>query len=86
MLLAFGVKNIFCVQKHKKMSASAQKSSPSSESVISDYMSPIKIFGHAKSEIGEIFSEINDCIDDSVSLLSGLFLYFCLCDCTYCCE
>jgi len=55
------------------MSASAQKPSSSSESVISDYMSPIKIFGHAKSEIGEIFSEISDYIDDSISMLSGLF-------------
>ena len=51
--------------KFEKMSAG--------EAVVSEYMSPIKIFGHAKTEIGDIFSEIRDYIGDSISLLSGLF-------------
>ena len=63
-----------CVLKIVKMSASIQKSSPS-ESVTSDYMSPIKVFGHAKTQIGEIFTEISGYVGDSISLLSGLFQY-----------
>ena len=63
------------------MSASTQKPS-SSEAVSLDYVSPIKIFGHAKTEIGDIFSEINGYIGDSIVLLSGLFqCLLCLFDC-----
>jgi len=62
---------MLCVLKFEKMSASVEKPS-SSEAVISDYMSPIKIFGHAKMEIGDIFSEISDYIGESIGLLSGL--------------
>jgi len=63
---------MICVLKFEKMSAGVQKPS-SCEAVVLDYMSPIKIFGHAKTEIGDIFSEISDYIGDSISLLSGLF-------------
>jgi len=62
------------VLQFEKMSANVQKPS-CSEAVISDYMSPIKIFGHAKIEIGGIFSEISDYIGDSIGLLSGLYCY-----------
>jgi len=57
------------------MSASVQKPA-SAEGVTSDYTSPIKIFGHAKAEIGDIFSEISGYIEDSIGLLSGLFCSF----------
>jgi len=63
---------MICVVQLEIMSASIQKSS-SSEAQASDYTSPIKIFGHAKTEIGDIFSEINGYIDSSISLLSGLY-------------
>jgi len=46
--------------------------SSSSEADVTDYVSPIRIFGHAKAQIGEIFSEISGYIGDSISLLSGL--------------
>jgi len=53
-----------------KMSASIEKPSSSDAS---DYLSPIKIFGHAKAEIGDIFSEINSYIGENVTVLNGLF-------------
>jgi len=72
---------MICVLKFEKMSAGIQKPS-SSEAVTSDYMSPIKVFGHAKVQIGEIFSEISGYIGDSISLLSGLLqCLFMLCNC-----
>jgi len=54
------------------MSASIQQPS-SSEAIASDYCSPIKIFGYAKTEIGDIFSEMSGYISDSTALLNGLF-------------
>jgi len=56
----------------QKMSAAIQKPS-SSEATASDYVSPIKIFGHAKTEIGDVFTEMSAYIADSISLLNGLF-------------
>jgi len=57
------------------MSANVPQSS-SSEALSSDYMSPIKIFGQAKMEIGDIFYEISNYIAESLSLLHGLFSCF----------
>jgi len=55
------------------MSAASVQKPSSSQDVTSDYMSPIKIFGHAKAEIGDIFSEISGYVGDSISLLNGWF-------------
>lgn len=61
-----------CILILDKMSASIQQPS-SSEAIASDYSSPIKIFGYAKTEIGDIFSEMSGYISDSTALLNGLF-------------
>jgi len=62
-----------CSLNFKQMSAASVQKPSSSQDVTSDYMSPIKIFGHAKAEIGDIFSEISGYVGDSISLLNGWF-------------
>jgi len=64
-------KDMYLCLMLEKMSATVENSS-SSEAKVSDYVSPIKIFGYAKTEIGDIFSDMSGYIGDSIGLLNGL--------------